>query len=228
LLAAVPLWWPSRAARFSLVYLAVTWLAMALTRDAGGSAHHVILMWPFPLLFAGVTLSGLRERFRSRVASAVAAAVGVALVAMNLSVVNQYIAQFERNGPAEIFTDAIGPLSDRLTAFGDRPIYVIDWGMANVLEFLHSGQLNLLATADPLMTDTPSEIQQRILRAMFDHGDAVYVSHVAAEEIFPMVNERLDRAAAAAGLVKEPLETVLDSNGRPRFDLFVLAPKSNR
>src|SRR5262249_32590840 len=44
-LLAVPLWWRSRAARFSLVFCVVTWLAMAVTRDAGGAAHHAILIW---------------------------------------------------------------------------------------------------------------------------------------------------------------------------------------
>jgi 4-amino-4-deoxy-L-arabinose transferase-like glycosyltransferase len=216
LLVAVPLWWRSRAARFSLVFCGVTWLAMALTRDAGGSAHHVVLLWPFPLLFAAIALSRLAEY---RVGRWPAMVLAVALIAMNLVVLNQYLAQFDRNGPAEIFTDAVYPLSDRLAAFSGRPIYVIDWGMLNVLTFLHQGHLDLEDGSAPL-TAAPSELQQKILRVMITNPAAVFVGHIPGEEIFPQVNGRLDQAAQGLGYRKELLETVPDSNGRPRFEVF--------
>ena len=62
LLLAAPWWWKYRAARFSLVFMAVTWFLMALTHDAGTSAHHVVLLWPFPILFAAVALASLPWR----------------------------------------------------------------------------------------------------------------------------------------------------------------------
>ena len=62
LLLAAPWWWKYRAARFSLVFMTVAWLLMALTHDAGTSAHHVILLWPFPILFAAVALASLPWR----------------------------------------------------------------------------------------------------------------------------------------------------------------------
>lgn len=218
---AVPLWWRSRAARFSLVFIAVTWLAMTLTRDAGGSAHHVILLWPFPVLFAAITLSGVTKYPLGRPLAFVAA---VALVGMNLVVLNQYLVQFERDGPALTFTDAVYPLSNRITAYSGRPIYVIDWGMANVLGFLHRGSLDLQVGSEPLMTDAPSELQRKALRAMITKPEAIFLGHVAGAEMFPMVNERLDRAAEEFGFRKELLETVADSNGRPRFELFRFVP----
>ena len=55
LLLAAPWWWKYRAARFSLVFMTVAWLLMALTHDAGTSAHHVVLLWPFPILFAAIS-----------------------------------------------------------------------------------------------------------------------------------------------------------------------------
>jgi 4-amino-4-deoxy-L-arabinose transferase-like glycosyltransferase len=221
LLVAVPLWWRSRAARFSLVFCAVTWLAMALTRDAGGSAHHVVLLWPFPLLFAGVALSRLAEY---RAGRWLATALAVALVAMNLVVLNQYLVQFDRNGPAEIFTDAVYPLSDRLAAFPGRPIYVIDWGMLNVLTFLHQGRLDLEDGSAPLTAADSNGLQQKILRVMITNPAAVFVDHIAGEEIFPHVNDRLDQAAQGLGYRKELLESVADSNGRPRFEIFQFLP----
>lgn len=226
LLAAVPLWWRSRAARFSLVFLLVTWLAMAVTRDAGGSAHHVILLWPFPVLFVALALARLAEMRKGDfpVGKCIATVAGIAMVLMNLVVLNQYLVQFERNGPAAVFTDAVYPLSRQLDQWAGRPIYVIDWGMFNGLAFLHRGQLDLREGSEPLMTDTPNELQKRVLATMITgrvaDGSAVFVGHTAGEELFHHVDERLDRAAASLGYHKEVLETVADSNGRPRFEIF--------
>jgi len=226
LLAAVPLWWRSKAARFSLVFLAVTWLAMAVTRDAGGSAHHVILLWPFPVLFVAVALACLADLRRGNLPLGkwIATAAGLAMVLMNLVVLSQYLVQFERNGPAAVFTDAVYPLSRQADWWAGRPIYVIDWGMFNVLAFLHHGQLDLRVGSEPLMTDTPSDLQKRALATMVTDGSAVFVGHTAGEELFPLVDERLDRAAASLGYRKEVLETIADSNGRPRFEIFDFQP----
>jgi 4-amino-4-deoxy-L-arabinose transferase-like glycosyltransferase len=221
LLAAVPLWWRSKTARFALVFLAVTWLAMALTRDAGGSAHHVILLWPFPVLFAAAALAGLANLPGGRW---IAPALGMAMILMNLVVLNQYLVQFERNGPGAVFTDAVFPLSEQLEPLAGRPVYVVDWGMLNVLAFLHQGHLDLRVGSEPLMTDAPSVPQQRELGAMIINRSAVFVGHTAGEEIFPQVNERLDRAAASLGYRKDVLRTIPDSNGRPRFEIFSFRP----
>src|SRR4029079_16941325 len=102
--------------------MAVTWFLMALTHDAGGSAHHVILLWPFPILFASVALTSLPWRPLAWVA-------GGFLVVMNLLGMNQYVAQFERNGAGEVFSDALYPLSASLDSYADDTLYVIDWGL---------------------------------------------------------------------------------------------------
>ena len=65
MLALVPLWWRSRAAWFSLVFLTVAWSMMALTRHAGAAAHHVVLLWPFPILFAAIVLAAIPWRWIS-------------------------------------------------------------------------------------------------------------------------------------------------------------------
>ncbi len=90
LLLAVPLWWRSRAAWFSLVFTAVAWTWMALTHDAGASAHHVVLLWPFPILSAIAAVQKL-PKFAI-------ALFGTAMVGSNLLIVNQYLYQLQRNG----------------------------------------------------------------------------------------------------------------------------------
>ncbi len=73
MLALVPLWRRSRAARFSLVFLVVAWGLMALTKNAGAAAHHDVLLWPFPILFAVSVLASIPWRWIAVVAAAVCA-----------------------------------------------------------------------------------------------------------------------------------------------------------
>ena len=39
---------------FCLIAMAVAWLQMAFTKDAGLGAHHVVLLWPLPQWFLAV------------------------------------------------------------------------------------------------------------------------------------------------------------------------------
>ena len=127
-LLLVPWWWKRRTARFSLVFMCITWLAMAITRDAGMSAHHSVLLWPFPQLFLATALASLPWRKMAMIA-------GAALVAINLLVVNQAVADFERNGAIRNFSDAVFPLANEFTDPA-RPVITVDWGIVDVLGFL--------------------------------------------------------------------------------------------
>lgn len=216
-LLAVPWWWGSRAARFSLIFTVVAWTAMAFTREAGNSVHHCVLIWPFPQLFVAATLA--RARWTSVLASA--------LIAANLLVVNQYVLDFDREGAGTNFSDALFPLSNALTdpANGElgRPIYVVDWGMLNTLALFHRGRLQLRPEDTPFSSDTPSESDQRAIHVMFSDPNAIFVGHVPSREVTAGVGRRLDRAAAEWGLRKVLIRGIADSNGRPVFEVFRLA-----
>jgi hypothetical protein len=212
LLLAVPLWWRVRAARFCLVFIAVAWILMALTRDAGGATHHVVLLWPFPMFFAALAIA--------RLPRILAMLAGTALLAMNLLVVNQYQLQLERDGGAGNFTDALFTLSSTLAASPQRTSYILDWGMQYSLELMHRGALHLSSATDPLSTSQPNEPQRRALTAMLATPGAVFVNHVPEREVFKEAGSRMDRFAGAAGYRREPLRTIYDSNGRPVFEIF--------
>ena len=245
-LLAAPFWWRSRAARFSLVFLGVAWASMLFTKGAGDSAHHTILLWPFPHLFIAAALAAacggssktpltnvrgsvdLRYRAATKGSGlwrrAILPAAGIVLAAMNLLVVNQYIYQFECDGAAGNFTDALFPLSD---AFRDpipgqpeQPIYVMDWGMLNTLELFHRGHLLLRVGLDPFITDTPDAYGQGLIKYELDDPNALFVGHLPGREVVPGVDGRLSRAAADAGRQKEIIRTIPDSNGRPVFEIF--------
>jgi 4-amino-4-deoxy-L-arabinose transferase-like glycosyltransferase len=240
-LLAVPWWWPSRAARFSLVFLVVTWYAMAFTHNAGAAAHHTILLWPFPHMFIAAVLATPFNRQTSesgrRFWSGIALAATGVLVVFNLLVVNQYLYQFERDGAAGNFTDALNTLCDTfadpsrrapkpsagaIETTPDQSIYAVDWGMLNTLLLFHQGRLSFREGTEPFNDDPPTPIEQRLREIMFSDPRALFIGHTEARTVFPEIAQRLNQAILAAGLHKELLRTVSDSNGRPVFEIFRL------
>jgi hypothetical protein len=212
LLLAVPWWWRWRAARFSFVFTAASWAAMASTHNAGASVHHVVLLWPFPILFAATALAELPWR-------SVTIVVGIGIVAMNLLVLNQYMSQFERNGPAGSFTDAIFPLSASLSETPGMTPYLLDWGIAEPVTFLHQGRLKFSPT------DYSSDPDATEIQRMLTDPQAEFITHVAGQEVFPRRGHALLVQAEASGYRKESLGTIPDSNGRPVFERFRLVRK---
>ena len=211
ILALGPLWWRSRAARFSLVFLVVAWSMMAVTKNAGGAAHHDILLWPFPILFAVSALSQIPWRWLAIPAAS-------ALVLMNLLVVNQYVLQFERDGAAQNFSDALFSLDRDLPE--DQTVYVIDWGMHATTQLSHQGRLHLQSAQAALMNGDPGPDAAAQLRSMLSDPGAVWVDHVSSHEAFRGVGATLEKFASAAGYRRELLRTVTDSNGRAVFEIF--------
>jgi hypothetical protein len=215
-LLAVPLWWRSRAARFSLVFTAVAWFFMASTRDAGASIHHTVLLWPFPQLFVAIVIASLRWTWA-------VVSICLMLVVLNLLVVNQYLVQFERNGAEGPYSDAIYPLSTALSDVPGQTIYVLDWGIQFPLDVLHDGHLRLRSGHDPFTSDTQSELDKAVAGRMLADPNALFIDHTEKRENFTGVRKRFDQSADAAGCQEQPVETVPDSNGRAVFELFRLS-----
>jgi len=134
-------------------------------------------------------------------------------------VLNQYVAQFERNGSGDVFTDALYPLSSSLDAYADRTLHLIDWGLYDNLNLLHQGRLDLRIASGPLTTDAASPKQLGEIREMVQNPDALILDHVREHEVFEGVGIRLERAARSLGYRKELVQTIPDSNGRPMFEI---------
>jgi 4-amino-4-deoxy-L-arabinose transferase-like glycosyltransferase len=214
LVGAFPWWRKRRAAWFSLLFMLVAWILMAATRDAGGSAHHVVLLWPFPILFAAIALDSLPWR-------RIALAAGAGLVAMNLLVVNQYISQFERFGAWGSFTDAIYPLADSLHGF-EGTVWVTDWGIYDSVHLLREGRLKMRIIGGPLSAPAPDQAGRSEIHEMLFDPSALLVAHVPEREVFPNVGRHLDEHVRSTGLRKEVVRQIADSNGRPVFEVFRL------
>ncbi|MEK7407105.1 MAG: glycosyltransferase family 39 protein [Acidobacteriota bacterium] len=219
--ALLPFIWRTPARRvvlFALIGMAVGWLQMALTRDAGGSTHHVVLLWPFPHLVIAAAFAAASRRLR-RFGLAALAVVLAVLCASNLLVTNEHLAQFVRNGGPAIWTDAVYPLTTALEEAGRPPVTVLDWGIVDCLRILGRGRLPLHQAIDLASKETLNPADRRSLDWSLSSPQRVFVSHTAGEEAIPGVGARFEAHASQAGFRKELLRVIHDRHGRPVFEV---------
>ena len=224
------MWWPGvrRVVLFSLVVLAVAWFQMAITQGAGGSAHHVVLLWPFPHVIVAVLFAEASQRLTrvgwGKSANWLLGTAMAVLVGFNLLLTNQYLYQFARNGAATSWSDAVYPLArevDRwnFQARGSR-IAVLDWGIATPLEAIDQGRLDLSWASDPFRAPDERQAPPQPDPALLRDPGTLWLGHVDGYEQFPGVNARVRAFAKEAGLEQVGLRTYSDTNGRPIFYSF--------
>jgi hypothetical protein len=160
-----------------------------------------------PHLLVAIAIATLRPRW-------LAVAAGAALAVANLLVVNQYVAQFERNGSYRLFTDALWPLSKTLAGWEGHTIYTLDFGMDDNLTLLHQGRLDM-RRAWSIDSKTYRELE-----TMASNAGALFLNHVPSLQYLKGADERLEAVARARGYARRDLLTIEDSCGRPQFELF--------
>ena len=222
-LALIPFFWRKtggRPLRFALIFLIAAWIPMALTKGAGGSAHHTILLWPFPVLVVSLALAEATRRLPRERGGVILSGILAVLVAENLLVYNQHLERFIRDGGNGSWTDAIFPLSKRLMQLGPKQIYTLDWGMLDSLRLLDQGRLLLHAAAYPLNAPELPEEGRRMLRSDIGDPDHLFLSHTPPFEEFKGVGSHLAKWTCEEGYRRIPIATVDDDNGRPIFEIF--------
>ncbi|HEY3835206.1 MAG TPA: glycosyltransferase family 39 protein [Bryobacteraceae bacterium] len=211
-----PFTWRTRAWRpllFSLVFCAVGWGLMLLTKNAGASVHHVILLWPVPLMFLGLAYSEASRRVPAKVSVPVLAVVVGYFAAENVLATNQYLAQLIRNGPCTYWTNALYPMSADLMQAHSGEVVGIDWGTTVPLEVLEQAEV-------PMSFVGVDEAAPDAVLGKMGKPAYVFLSHVKELEIFPGIDEKIDGIAAKHGFSKQVIKTYADDNGRPTFELF--------
>lgn len=238
LLATLPLallWWstPFRSAMlFSYLFLLIAWLQMALTRGAGGAAHHVVLLWPIPHFAVAAALAASVDRLQSssffRLTPKAGSAALVVIVALicgqAILVTNQYLSQAIRNGGAGNWSDAIYPLAEKLKTIRTTRTFVLDWGILNSVRLLNRGAVDLVPVNDPFMDDQPSASNREFGLLCIRFPGAIFVSHVPGKEEFSGVYERSGVMAGSVGYHRDVIDRISDSNGRPVFEIFRFLP----
>jgi hypothetical protein len=193
---------------------------MAFTEDGGIGAHHVVLLWPAPFCIVGIALSGLAARSLRGVYAAVA--IASLLCVVNLAVLNQYAAQFIRNGAGPIWSDANTALLTSPLPPG--PAYVADWGTLYSLRLFWEGQREFTDLRDALVSDNAASANRVGLNAAVASPKALFITHTPPFEVLHGASARLDRIASEAGYSRVPVRTFLDSNGRAVFEVVRFAP----
>ncbi len=221
-LALLPWLWTTPARKpmlFALIFMLITWVQMAFTEEAGGSPHHVVLLWPFPHLLIAVAFAQASGALR-RAAVPVLAAVIAIVCGSSFLVTNRHLAQLVQRGSGPIWTDAIYPLAEYISAAGAQRVYVMDWGIFDALRILDRGRLPLMVGSDQVTKESMNEDDRRILSEILSARDAVFVGHTEGNEIMSGVSAKMLEAAAGAGYRKKVLKVIGDRNGRPMFEVY--------
>ncbi len=201
-----------RILTFLAIASAAIWLQMAVNTGTGGSAHHVILMWPFACAFIGIALAGASAHVPRPAAWAIAALVAWFTIA-NLLNTATYLAALIRNGSPPAWTDADERLAGAISHYRDDPIVTVDWGYINGLRMYYAGQLHLI----PITGETPERVA-----AIITQPNAILIQHTDNNQIFAGVNNDLRATAARLGYAEETLRVVHDDEGRAIFEILRL------
>lgn len=202
---------------FILIAGTATWLQMAANENTGGSAHHVILMWPLPCVFVGIALAHAAERL-PRASYLIALLIAVFACA-NFTNTNEYLATLIQNGAAGGWTDASYRLTGEVSRYKSGRIGAVDWGYFNILRMRYGAGLQIVPVNEYVATPASAGNRSKLLSLM-DSPDMVFIRHTDPNEIFPGVNENLRAIALAAGYSEEILRVVHDNEGREVFEIF--------
>jgi len=208
-----------KAILWALVTMVVAWLQMAVTANAGGSAHHAILLWPLPEMVIAVSFAAASRRL-GRAGVPVLAAVLVVIMAGSLLVTNEYYWRMRRNGGAMNWTDAIFRLSDYMRNSQAKCVFSVDWGIMDSLRLLNQGTLPLRVGTDPISKPELSSDDREFLAKMIGEPQHVFINHTKNFEFFTDVNAKLVKYAEGAGYRRQVEAVIPDSNGRPVYEVY--------
>jgi hypothetical protein len=213
-----------RPLAFILVTTLVAWAQMAFNKGTGGASHHVILLWPFPVIFLAIAFTAVAERIPRYGAPGLAVVVAF-LAGANLLNTNEYLKDLAVYGAAGGWTDALYRLagsvggndakSEKANWYG-----LVDWGYLNGLRLLHEGELNIFIAQVPDAGASPNDAQRAEILREIDGPDRIFIQHTEDKQMFPGVNGRLRDIAGQLGFTERIERVIHDRNGRPVFELF--------
>jgi len=172
-----------RTLLFPLLFSVLAYACMFLTFDGGASAHHLIMLQPFPMIFLAASLWAPARRWPRKPLQAAAVAYVVAAVAVNLSLNARHLAIYTRTGGTGAFTDAVYRLAPYLGERPQRKIYTLDWALGYPLVFAGS-RWNLVP--EEILGDFPAYVPDREqLAGLMRDPESVFVLHSPQRNYFP-------------------------------------------
>ena len=223
-LALLPVLWFTKARKtllFCLIAMSVAWVQMAITKDAGLGAHHVVLLWPLPhwfLAVAFVEAAAWRPLEWKHTGTILLASAVLFLAVDNLLLTNEYFYQLSAYGPTKSWTDAIFRLSDEAGHIQAEHLVVDDWGILTQLLVLHRNRLPVYFADQSFLAPGISDDDRNWFITRL--SDDVWIGHTTPFLQWTDANERIVRVAREAGFEKHMIGTVPDRNGRQVFEIF--------
>ena len=195
----------NRVLLFCWIVFFATWLLMLFNRDTGASAHHVVLLWPWPQVIAGAVCS---RWGRAGVAAVVLTALS------GVAVTNQYYSQLIRFGGGHGWSDAVSGLAHHPAVRQAGQVYALDWGLTESLHLLQRGAVKLG------YLDQASLTQAAAVEGLLRQNGIVFVRYTPGNEFIAGMPEALDQFAAARAGRHATLAVIPDAHGRPMFEVF--------
>ena len=203
---AAAVWRRRRAVLFPLVLSLLHWIAVSLTRGAGGP-HHFTLIYPFPHLgiaVAGVWLWEESSRLPRAITFVARRGLALALAAVVLTELaydaRQLSAFRQIRGPG-IWSDAIYDIARYLKA--QRPDLVVnmDWGFGNPLLFLTDDQVRQNEFYSKIAWEPPENQAAQVeeLVPLLSQPNTLFLTHTDAFLCFPATKKVFEQALTKAG-----------------------------
>ena len=211
-----------RAILFALLVSVLNYAAMFPFEGAAGSAHHIIMLHPFPIVFAVASLAALAERWkRPRWAAAVFA---VALL-FNLSLNARYLTAFAHTGGSAVFTDATYGLIHHLSLNPQYRYHLFDWGMSNSLAFLgHRHKLNWTEHFGIFANSNSAQQKQQQLDEILNSPTSRLILRGSEKTVFPHGRTLVDQWVKEGRFRR--VEQIHERNGDVAFEIY--APNRNQ
>jgi len=207
-----------RVILFALVVMAVQWIQMAVTGNAGTGAHHTILLWPMPQMVIGASFASASRRWSRMGTPALAAVLAVAMVAGALQI-NEYYRYAWRNGGTPAWSDAVFRLAETMNKVKKGPIFCADWGIMDPLRLLDRGRLTLGYIYDAAPPGDAPPDAARIIAAIAA-PDHIFVSHTPSLEYMKDAGAKIRSVAEAAGYRRHTVSLIADRFGRNIFETY--------
>jgi 4-amino-4-deoxy-L-arabinose transferase-like glycosyltransferase len=208
-----------RAILFALLAMAIAWVQMAITANAGGSVHHAILLWPLPQMVIAISFAAASRRLRSAGIPVLAVVLAVLMIS-GLLVTNEYHVVILRNGGTQNWTDAVYPLAGYMEDVRSDNIFCMDWGIMDSLRLLSRGKLPLRVGTDPINKPSLSDADRETLDRTISAPRHLFINHTKDFEFFTGVNDKLVKYADDAGYRREIVTVISDSYGRPAYEVY--------
>lgn len=216
-LVCLPLVWRQPAARavaFAVIFMVAVWAQMVPLKNGGTGVHHVILLWPMPVLIVAAVGGALGDRM-ARPNRWVYGLTAIGMVS-GLLVTSTYYRDLLRNGGSVGFTEAIFPAVNYMLKTRPTEVLIAEWGLFDSVRALGGGKLVPNIASEPEINAD----KRRSALAQISEPRNLFITHTKGNESEAGRTDKIVKFAEANGYRKVNSQVFVDTNGRPIIETF--------